>query len=311
MSYLGDIVTKNAEDRLVKMFHRDFKFDIFRKLLKECNAVIAGGSVLSGALPANSRYWSKDIDIYVRIEDSKPLLNFLFGNCNHKKFQTGKFANYCETFLSKNGIRCIYRNAITNYLYRTIGIEAMTIRNSKNPVDVVKNFDLSFCQVWYDGDKVFATYPDDIKKMQGFVTGDYVKPLLNDNTFLVKRYKKYTDRGFKILINLPKEHIIEEDTCLNVKKFKHLSKEAVNKSYPDEKSKKKLIAKFILRILNNFKDDSGYDSDEYDDISKFSEFKKEELNQAIKDYKNAIIKGLTTNPHGNFLLNCVHLFETT
>lgn len=311
MSYLGDIVTKNVEDRLVKMFHRDFKFDIFRKLLKECNAVIAGGSVLSGTLPTNSRYWSKDIDIYVRIEDSKPLLNFLFGNCNHKKFQTGKFANYCETFLSKNGIRCIYRNAITNYLYRTIGIEVMTIRNSKNPVDVVKNFDLSFCQVWYDGDKVFAAYPDDIKTMQGFVTGDYVKPLLNDNTFLVKRYKKYTDRGFKILINLPKEHIIEEDTCLNVKKFKHLSKDAVNKSYPDEKSKKKLIAKFILRILNNFKDDSGYDSDEYDDISKFSEFKKEELSDAIKNYKNAIIKGLTTNPHGHFLLNCVHLFETT
>ncbi len=307
MSYLGDKITANVEKTLVKMFSKNFNFDIFKKLLKECNAVIAGGSVLSGSVPATLSYYSNDIDVYVRVEDSKPLLNFLFGICNHKFLQTGKFANYCETFLSKNGIRCIYRSPLNS----VSKIELMTIRNSKTPIDVVNNFDLSFCQVWYDGEKVYANYPEDIKSMKGFVTGDYVKALLNNNSFLVKRYKKYTDRNFEIIIKTPKEHIIEDDRTLNVTKFKHLSKEMVEKMYSDDKSKKKLIAKFILRILNESKDDSGYDSDEYENISKFKEFKEEDVSDAIEKYKSAILKGIHKNPHGYFLLKCLMLFETT
>lgn len=309
MSYLGDKITKDVEIKLMKMFRKTFKFDIFKKLLKECNAVIAGGSILSSSVPERFRYWSSDIDIYVRIEDSKPLLNFLFGACNHKRFQTGKFANYCETFLSKNGIRCIYRKSggDETSLY---SIDLMTIRNSKTPVEVVTNFDLSFCQVWYDGEKVYAVHPEDIKTMKGFVTGDYVKPLLNGNSFLVKRYKKYRERRFEIIIKPPAEHIIDEDTTGNICKFKNLTKEIVDKTYPDDKSKKKLVAKFILRILNQPIDDSGYDSDEYEDISAFDKFKQEDVDKAIKNYKDVISKCRYKNPHWNFLLKSIELFES-
>jgi hypothetical protein len=309
MSYLGDKINTSVETKLIQMFRKEFKFDIFKKLLKECNAVVAGGSVLSASVPKRYQYWSSDIDIYVRIEDCKPLLNFLFGICNHKKFQTGRFANYCETFLSKNGIRCIYRRkgGGETSLY---SIDLMTIRNSKTPIDVVKNFDLSFCQVWYDGEKTYAVYPEDMKSMKGFVTGDYIKPLMNNNSFLVKRYKKYTDRCFEILIRPTGEHIINEDTMGDICKFKHLSKELVDKTYPDDKSKKKLISKIILRIINEVKDDSGYDSDEYEDISAFDKFNTEDVKTAIEKYKSAILKGSHKNPHSFFLLKALKLFES-
>jgi hypothetical protein len=307
MSYLGDKITKDVETKLMDMFRKNFKFDIFKKLLKECNAVVAGGSVLSSSVPTKSHYWSSDIDIYVRIEDSKPLLNFMLGECNHNKFQTGRFANYCETFLSKNGIRCIYRsNSTENSLYK---IDLMTIRNSKTPLDVVKNFDLSFCQVWYDGEKVYAVYPEDVKTMKGFVTGDYVKALLNNNKFLISRYKKYTQRGFEILIKVAGEHIIEKDSVCNITKFKYLTNEEVKSKYPDEKSRKKLVSKFILRILNSYKDDSGYDSDEYEDISSFSEFTETDIKDAIFKFRNALQKGSHRNPNAVFLLESLLLFQ--
>lgn len=77
-------------------------------------------------------------------------------------------------------------------------MDIMAVRNKKSPVDVVQNFDLTFCQVWYDGKDVWATHPEHIVERVGYLQGDYVKLFLAKNIFLENRLKKYTARGFEI-----------------------------------------------------------------------------------------------------------------
>jgi hypothetical protein len=77
-------------------------------------------------------------------------------------------------------------------------MDIMSVRNSKSPLEVVQNFDLTFCQVWYDGKNVFATHPDHIVQRVGYLQGDYVKLFMAKNEFLKKRLEKYTQRGFEI-----------------------------------------------------------------------------------------------------------------
>jgi hypothetical protein len=69
------------------------------------------------------------------------------------------------------------------------------------PTDVVQNFDLTFCQVWYDGDAVYATHPDHVKNKVGYLQGDYVKLYLRKNHFLRRRVQKYRMRGFTTVLH--------------------------------------------------------------------------------------------------------------
>jgi hypothetical protein len=65
----------------------------------------------------------------------------------------------------------------------------MAVRNARSPLDVVQNFDLSFCQIWYDGKGVWATHPEHVKTKSGILQGDYVKVLLEHNNKFLKRRK--------------------------------------------------------------------------------------------------------------------------
>ena len=73
------------------------------------------------------------------------------------------------------------------------------------------NFDLTFCQVWYDGDTVRSTHPLDIINKQGTLQPEYQEAFHKySNTFIVERIKKYTARGFKINVgNNAEYHIFE------------------------------------------------------------------------------------------------------
>jgi hypothetical protein len=301
MAYLGVEITARVEHMLkTNFFKAGFKFDIFRKLLRECNAVIAGGSILS--IASYSDYRLRDIDIYVRCEDSKPILQILMGKVDYKQFRKGKFSRYSETFLNRNGIRCIYYSKYNPNTYYA-DIDIMTVRNSKSPLDVIKAFDLTFCQVWYDGDKVYANYPEDIKNKIGSLEDSYTIPLLNMNKFLVERYEKYTNRGFNIKINYPEEHTIVKDMMgiEKSKKFKHLSIDEINKFYDTDDKRKKMITRMILAELTMNIDDSGYDTDDYDSIESFNSFGEDKVNEVVQNIKNKLI--ISSDPKNyNWLL---------
>ena len=77
-------------------------------------------------------------------------------------------------------------------------VDIMSIRNKRSPLEVVNNFDLTFCQVWFDGVDVYASHPEHIKAKKGELQYDYCLTLFTGNRFLRNRMRKYIDRGFEV-----------------------------------------------------------------------------------------------------------------
>ena len=80
-------------------------------------------------------------------------------------------------------------------------IDIIVVDTEKTTVeDVVSNFDLSFCEIWYDGTgiKLGKTDPEEILQKKGFLQGEYVQSLINGNSFIKDRVAKYKGRGFSI-----------------------------------------------------------------------------------------------------------------
>jgi hypothetical protein len=74
----------------------------------------------------------------------------------------------------------------------------MSVRSRKIVQDVCSNFDLTFCQVWFDGTHVFATHPDHICEKKGVLQKEYIDIFVKGNEFLKRRISKYIDRGFTV-----------------------------------------------------------------------------------------------------------------
>ena len=177
--------------------------DKFKTLLKDNDAIIAGGAVLSAAIG----YASTDIDIYVPIKNIK---RFNQGVIEIFKpyYYSRTFATfYCRSFLKRNGIRMIhtFKKQLPSGLMDSMDV--MAVRNNRSPTDVAKNFDLTCCQIWYDGSKVFATHPDHIIERKGVLQGDYVPLYLNGNMFLRNRVKKYKQKPRLFEITLDPEQL--------------------------------------------------------------------------------------------------------
>ena len=172
-------------------------------IIKETGALIAGGSLLR-AIRAIDPDVHNDIDIYVPVKHMPKFLDVFTANVAYNKCNSYGASFYCNSFLRKNGIRKIYNfatekwNNTIGYTEITRAYDIMSVRNSRNPLAVVNNFDLTFCQIWFDGTDVFASHPDDISNKKGMLQGDYNRLFCTGNPFLRRRIKKYTDRGFDI-----------------------------------------------------------------------------------------------------------------
>lgn len=182
----------------------------FCRILKQHNALVAGGFLLKAIYPnqdvQNEGWKTGDIDLYVNLKNTKPFMNELFSNSqgtplfkplHHKHYLASL---YCRSFMRRNGIRGVKTIAIKGRSPSLSGfnMDMVSIRNRRTPVEVVTNFDLTFCQVWFDGERVYATHPDHIDQRRGQLQGDYVETYLTGNRFLRKRVEKYRERGFEI-----------------------------------------------------------------------------------------------------------------
>lgn len=173
----------------------DIDYNILGPLLKETGSLIAGGSIL-GAITGEK---INDLDIYIPINNLKSFVdtfNLSFGNkyTNHRCIESSK---YCRSFLRRNGIKIIYTFVINKkkkgeIIDKHILIDLMSVRTKKTPLEVVNNFDLTFCQTWYDGTHVYASHPEHIKNRSGYLQGDYVPVYISGNRFLKNRIEKYT-----------------------------------------------------------------------------------------------------------------------
>jgi len=186
--------------------------EIFRKRLKhlvkghedlnkaiiQSNALIAGGSVLG----PYANFESRDLDIYVNAKDLILLYDLLLSsdklNC---RFESEHLAPaYDQSFFKKNKIIARFHGRFQ--LNKPFDI--MVLPDDVPLQDVVQNFDLVCCEVWYDGNNVYATDKTGIENRKTQLRREYSEYLVKHyNQFIVNRLEKYTRRGFQIDIMPP------------------------------------------------------------------------------------------------------------
>lgn len=94
----------------------------------------------------------------------------------------------------------LYEDFLSVDYLRLPDIDIMIVHPNYSLYRIVTNFDLTFCQIWYDGENVRTSHAMDIKTKKGVLQKDYVNAYANGNEFLLHRVKKYQKRGFSISI---------------------------------------------------------------------------------------------------------------
>lgn len=242
--------TKRFQDKLTKYYFTDEELVLFNTLLKETGAIVAGGSVAHSITGDNIIKWyqyTMDIDIYVNVRYFTTVKNFFKTHGYINGSRTNRSSPYDQSFMAKNGIQ--KRWNVTNKDNDTkwisdsnspsTQVDLMKIANRIKTTDVASNFDLTFCEAWYDGENIYAMYPNDIINKKGLVKPDYVASYAFGNEFLVARAHKYMSRGFTIGLAASSENIIIHNPRMGIK----------IKDDP-EKQKKWLIRTLLMIILN-------------------------------------------------------------
>ena len=204
---------KNKIENLLKIkktFSSSIDENYFIELLKKHNAVIAGSFVLSQYAPPPS-FKPYDMDIYI---NEKHFDDFITTLLKMGIFASSKFlliglntsSTYDQSFFKKNGIKFKISGFIT--LKETFRTDIMIVRNDRNIKDVVSNFDLSICEIWYNGKDIQATHEDHILKKEGMLRKEYHTAFFQGNKFIMKRIQKYTNRGFTIKLEKMDNYII-------------------------------------------------------------------------------------------------------
>lgn len=252
------------------------------QLLTETGSVIGGGFVLQ-SIVQNESVKFVDMDIYVPCEKTPLFLSTLIANKLHPKierYSSQDSSLYCRSFLRRNGIRRIH----TFYNRTRLGVmDVMSIRERTTPVKVCSNFDLTMCQVWFDGTTVFATHPEHIREKRGYLQGDYITTFAEGNRFLRNRMRKYRNRGFTleydpsfVTPSIPSiDDILKDKTCIPIQfDLEHWFKRIIliwltetNKKslhhLPTTKSNRNRRKYTVIKSFYMLKDE-GYDSEEID-----------------------------------------------
>jgi hypothetical protein len=177
-------------------------FNVLNDALVTEKAYIAGGSILSCYSDVNFK--TDDLDIYINQSNFNNFIIKLskvynFSRHNHLA------PPYDNSFFKKNNI--LFRIRGISYTRIKIpAIDIMIIPDEINILDVLSNFDLTICEIWYNGKTVNGTNLRDIQNKVGYLRKEYNDSLFKHlNTFIIKRIKKYRERGFKIEFDIPKQ----------------------------------------------------------------------------------------------------------
>ena len=179
--------------------------------LKTANAFIAGGAVL-GAYTDDK---INDLDIYIHASKAVAFVNAITLNDTYIMSTRNNYLrpSYDQSFFRKNKILgrfSFIQEWDTSIKTRSQAIDQgdifpdidiMIIPDEIPILNVITNFDLTFCEIWYDAEKeeVNAVDPEGIRNKTGLLKKEYTEKLLLDfNNFTVKRLQKYMKKGFSI-----------------------------------------------------------------------------------------------------------------
>jgi len=240
-----------------------------KDMLIDCEALVAGGFLL-GTIHNYDRNTSNRDDPMLDMDFYVPCRNLVKFNKVFAKLIDAHSVSqhnatfYCRSFLRRNGIRSVqtFFGPDDDDEQGPPLIDIMAVRNARSPLDVVQNFDLTFCQVWYDGKSVSATHPQDVRTKNGTLQGDYVKLLVEEhNLFLVKRIRKYKRRGYTIRYDISVFNTMPEIT---INTYTYCAKEE-----KDEDFYNRWITRFVLHSLlyNHYAITKGYIDTKHDRLN--------------------------------------------
>ena len=206
---INEMFEYNNEGKRINRAEGENKFNLLSQILKDCNAVIAGGSVLSAYVDSRSRL--NDIDVYVNKKNAIKLKNRIKEIGYTDIFKGDIQSQYDNSFFVKNNIIARFPVAMkdTKYFRENTYIDIIIVSDNVDIIQVVNNFDLTFCEIWYDGTHVHAADPKGVLEKKGYLKKDYVEKLLVCfNKFTINRIDKYKYRGFEIRYD-PKVNLSE------------------------------------------------------------------------------------------------------
>jgi len=193
--------------------------DFINSVITKNRVKISGGFILKnmGFIKDSESANSIDVDIYV---PNNAIVNgFVYStmsklfNCDritegaHKdKCKTKYFkASYTkkDNLFKKCGIESVakYEKTIKGANGTSIKAEMDIVKsdNTTTPIQVIKNFDLTFCENWYDGKDIMVKDKQAIlKEASGYLEPSYVPGFKTGNVKTRGRIAKYLKRGFRI-----------------------------------------------------------------------------------------------------------------
>lgn len=271
-----------ADSRDKKRLYEDAG-EVVQNALIAHKAIISGGSVLKVYSGATNEVWGKpDIDIYVHQKHAVGLVTALNNMCKFDRKRSFASSAYCDSFFRKNHILVRLAGSIGNR-----DVDIMIVDNTRPLRSVVTNFDLTFCEIWYDGKTIHASNSDHVAKKHGFLRKEYHEVLFKENNHFIKsRIQKYSKRGFIIEVAKMKQPI-----RLHFRKAKHY----IHAS--DEESLVKLMIKLLVLNDNSELDLNNYGFELMKFLCGFKKFTAEELNNSIIQHisKDVFMKTLRFN----------------
>lgn len=193
-------------EELTKMFNATFvkisNYKQINDILADCNAVIAGGCVLSCI--HNSKI--NDYDIYVHMRNAKKLCSKLIDmGFTYKNENSYLMSPYDKSFFRKNNILGRF-----HFFNEDKSVDILVTKNTIKLDNIVSNFDLSFCKVYYDGKKVYALDIESIKNKKGDLSKEYLDNfVINNNFYTLTRLYKYIYRYNYDITNVNKKEILD------------------------------------------------------------------------------------------------------
>jgi hypothetical protein len=180
-----------------------------KHLLKEYNAKISGGFLLKAMGKFEGGAPSYDMDVYVPHASVEPFRTemgklFLGHQPTPADYSQINASGGPTSFFTKNGIVSVrkhHRGIEGTPTYEEMDI--VEANDTTSPINIIKNFDLTFCENWYDGKNVWLTHADHVEKKHGFLENHYLELLYINKPQTIGRIKKYAGRGFRVSIVNP------------------------------------------------------------------------------------------------------------
>ena len=218
-----------------------FNAERFNDMLKANGALLAGGFVLQAL--EHKGWQTSDMDIYVNKRNASNVIRFMNdifnraaegGVASHpytkKRVLSHQAPPYDMSFFRKNGIlyRIDYHITMSptydfnSWEVISKNVDLMIVDDSIELTDVCSNFDLTFCEIWWDGENVNTWSQENMENIiakKGYLREEYQEFLFKHfNRFIAERIHKYIRRGYSIefkcesgVLSKAKKHIISPE----------------------------------------------------------------------------------------------------